>query len=84
MMSGWLASSREVAYQSVCEYHRALRTGRMTAVRHCRHCLGDCLGDCLLGDTGMCIHGRNSGKRAPVRVQWLVSRKWWRRVLWGR
>jgi hypothetical protein len=51
--------------------------------RHCRHCAGDgCPGDCLLSD-GQCIHGRN-GKR-PVPLTWplLLTRRWWRRVLWG-
>jgi hypothetical protein len=50
--------------------------------RHCRHCLGDCPGDCLLGD-GQCIHGRN-GKRPPQGTwQLLLTRRWWRRLLWG-
>jgi hypothetical protein len=50
--------------------------------RHCRHCLGDCPGDCLLGD-GQCIHGRN-GKRPPHGTwQLLLTRRWWRRLLWG-
>jgi hypothetical protein len=50
--------------------------------RHCRHCLGGgCPGDCLLGD-GQCIHGWND--RRP-RFTWRVvlTRRWWRRVLWG-
>jgi hypothetical protein len=50
--------------------------------RHCRHCLGDCPGTCLVGD-GHCIHGWN-GKR-PREVTWrvLLTRGWWRRLLWG-
>jgi hypothetical protein len=88
MTDGWPVRG-EVAYQRLRIKGYVSTTAseglsRMTVVRHCRHCLGDCPGDCLLGDTGMCIHGRNSGKRARMRAQWLISRKWWRRVLWGR
>jgi hypothetical protein len=64
-------------------HHLILKDPDMTAVRHCRHCWGDCLGECLLGDTGMCIHGRNSRTAPRMRAQWLLSRKWWRRVFWG-
>src|SRR6266852_3465714 len=70
-------------YQGAGEHHRILQDLDMTAVRHCRHCWGDCLGECLLGDTGMCIHGRNSRMTPRMRAQWLLRRKWWRRVFWG-
>jgi hypothetical protein len=52
--------------------------------RHCRHCAGNCPGDCLIaGGGGMCIHGWN-GKRPRVFTwQVLLTRRWWRRVLWG-
>ena len=57
----------------------------MTAVRHCRHCWGNCLGDCVLDySAGMCIHGRDGAKRMRMQPQWLVNRRWWRWVLWGR
>jgi hypothetical protein len=51
--------------------------------RHCRHCLlGGCAGDCLVGG-GLCIHGWN--EKPPRRFYWrlVVTRRWWRRVLWG-
>lgn len=52
-------------------------------LRHCRHCLGDnCPGDCLFGD-GTCIHGWNGRRPADVTWRALLTRAWWRRILWG-
>jgi hypothetical protein len=52
--------------------------------RHCRHCAGACGGECIRGlPPGQCIHGWN-GKRPRVFTwQVLLTRRWWRRVLWG-
>jgi len=51
--------------------------------RHCRHCAGNCPGDCLLDDSGRCMHGWN--EKPPRQFSWqlLVTRNWWRRVIWG-
>lgn len=52
-------------------------------VRHCRHCAGGHAGECLL-EHGRCIHGWAS-KQHPRVFSWqlLLTRAWWRRVLWG-
>ncbi|MGN6792415.1 MAG: hypothetical protein ACTHJW_08495 [Streptosporangiaceae bacterium] len=55
----------------------------MPEIRHCRHCAGDCVGDCILGESGLCIHGWNQKPPRQFRWQWLLTRRWWRRVFWG-
>jgi len=55
----------------------------MATIRHCRHCWGDCRGECLLDETGICIHGANSSLPWPMRARSVLSRRWWRRILWG-
>jgi hypothetical protein len=55
----------------------------MTHPRHCRHCAGNCPGDCIIDDSGMCMHGWNVKPRRYFSWQMLLTRRWWRRVLWG-
>ena len=50
--------------------------------RHCRHCLGNCPGDCLL-DNGVCIHGWHEKQSYGFTWRLLITRRWWRRMLWG-
>lgn len=56
---------------------------RIAKARHCRHCLGDCPGDCLMGESGRCIHGWHEKPPSRFQWQWLLTRKWWRRLFWG-
>jgi hypothetical protein len=55
----------------------------MPEIRHCRHCWGNCLGECLL-ESVRCIHGWNEKPSRQFRWQLLLTRRWWRLVLWGR
>lgn len=62
-----------------------LRSIDMANARHCQHCLGDCPGDCLLpGSAGLCIHNPTRGMALRDRLMLLGTRKFWRRVFWGR
>jgi hypothetical protein len=57
----------------------------MGGARHCRHCLGDCPGDCLLpGQSGLCIHNPTPRMALRDRLLLIGSRRFWKRVLWGR
>ena len=58
------------------------RMSEVRRARHCRHCAGDGSGECMLGD-GQCIHGWNGKRPVPLTWQVLLSRRWWRRVMWG-
>jgi hypothetical protein len=51
---------------------------------HCRHCLGNCNGTCLLrGGNGLCIHNPLPRQSLRANPRLVLSRRFWRRILWG-